>query len=302
MALHAFSLYEVKIRKVRSDEYLPIAAFGSNRRDFLSLYSDFLDSELKGRGKRIDKSEKYLRLKDSEVDFRTMWFTVETGSYGVTGKVVATNTGTDSYDIQTTDAASYPVRQALVVPMVGDCALWATESVGHTSAFGGLCASFKEWLREKFDTERYVVEFNHFQDTNAWNEFIDRSSLKEITYVVHQQDADGAVGSRIQEHRVKAVRRRRLPSAWIKQAMEKRLPSDTVFSVRVPEADEVRMQIESEGRSRTIVVDHELPRFMYELGDASSGTPTDETFRSAVLSEVGASLDYMHVSRRTWQG
>ncbi|MGW5970023.1 hypothetical protein [Streptomyces sp. NPDC055186] len=301
MARHAFSLYEVKIKKFRSNEYLPVSAFGPNRRDLLPLYSEFLDSELKGKGKRIDRNEKYLRLKDSEVDFRVIWFTVETGNYGVTGKVVATDTGSDSYEIQKTDAASYPVRQALIIPTVGDCALWATEFVGHTSAFGGLCASFKEWFREKLDTERYVIEINHFQDTNAWNEFISRSSLKEITYVVHHQDSDGAVGSRIQEHRVKATRRRFLPSAWIKQAMERKLASDTVFSVRVPDADEVRMQIESEGRYRTIVVDHDLPRFMYELEGEGGGAPSPETFRSAVLSEAGASLDYMHVSRRTWQ-
>ncbi|WP_093499688.1 hypothetical protein [Streptomyces sp. Ag109_O5-10] len=301
MARHAFSLYEVKIRKFRSDEYLPVGAFGPNDSDLLALYSEFLDSELKGKGKRIDKTEKYLRLENSEVDFRTLWFTVESGNYGVTGKVVATDTGSDSYDIQKSDAASYPVRQALIIPTVGDCALWASEFVGHTSAFGALCASFKEWFREKFPNERYVIEINHFQDTNAWNEFINHSSLKEITYVVHQQDSDGAVGSRIQEHRVKAARRRFLPAGWIKQAMEKRLPSDTVFSVRVPDADQVRMQIESDGRSRTIVVDHDLPRFMYELDNGPGGTPTPETFRSAVVSEAGASLDYMHVSRRTWQ-
>ncbi|MEU4999713.1 hypothetical protein [Streptomyces sp. NPDC021622] len=301
MARHAFSLYEVKIRKFRSGEYLPLAAFGPNQRDLLPLYSEFLDSELKGKGKRIDKSERYLRLKDSETDFRTIWFTVESGHYGVTGKVVATDTGSDSYEIQKSDAASYPVRQALIIPSVGECALWATEFVGHTSAFGGLCSSFKDWFREKFTSQRYVIEINHFQDTNAWNEFIDRASLKEITYVVHQQDSDGAVGSRIQEHRVKAARRRFLPAPWIRQAMEKRLDSDTVFSVRVPDADEVRMQIESDGQARTIVVDHDLPRFMYEIEDGSGGTPTDQNYRSAVLSEVGASLDYMHVDRRTWQ-
>jgi hypothetical protein len=299
MAQRAFSLYEVKIRKFRSDEYQPISSFGPNRRDLLTIYAEFLDAELKGKGKRIDRTEKYLRLQGSEVDFRTIWFTVESGNYGVTGKVVAIDTGSDSSEIRKSDAASYPVRQALIVPSVGDSALWATEFVGHTSAFGPLCSSFKEWFREKFDNERYVIEINHFQDTNAWNEFIARSSLKEITYVVHRQDSDGAVGSRIQEHRVKATRRRFLPSVWIKQAMEKTLPSDTVFSVRVPDADEVRMQIESDGRSRTIVVDQALPRFMYELDDEAGGTL--ETFRSAVRSEVGASLDYMQVSRRTWQ-
>ncbi|MEV7168558.1 hypothetical protein AB0O18_02590 [Streptomyces sp. NPDC093224] len=302
MPRYQFSLYEVKIRHLRDSEFLPVARFGSPRKDLLDTYNRFLDEELKGAGKKIDRNERYLRLKDSEVDFRTLWFTAESGRYGVPGKIVETGTGVDAYEIDIDDAASYPLRQALIVPTVGEYALWATEIVGHTSAFGGLASSFKDWFRQKHDTERLTVEINHFQDTNAWNEFIDRASLNEITYVVHQQDSDASVGSRVQEHKVRAVRRSRLPNSWIKRALERKLPADTVFSAQqLPEADQVRMQIESDGRQRTIVVGNQLPRFMYEVESDSAGAPSDERFRSGVLSEVGASMEYMHVDRRTWQ-
>ncbi|MFC8015607.1 hypothetical protein [Streptomyces cinereoruber] len=302
MPRYQFSLYEIRIRRVRDKTYLPVSKFGAQRIDLIAAYSQFLDEELKGAGKKIDRGERYLRLRDSEVDFRTIWFTVESGRYGVSGKIVETGTGTDAYEIDVDDAASYPLRQALIVPNVGEYALWATELVGHTSALGGLSISFKDWFRKKYESERLIVEINHFQDTNAWNEFIDRASLNEITYVVHEQDSDGAVGSRIQEHKVKAVRRSRLPSPWIKRALERNLPADTVFSAQqLPEADEIRMQIETDGRQRTIVVGHDLPRFMYEIEDGGGLAPSDETFRSGVLSEVGASLEYMHVDRRTWQ-
>ncbi|MCB5165139.1 hypothetical protein LG634_09905 [Streptomyces bambusae] len=303
MPRYQFSLYEINIRRVRDKESLQAAKYGAQRKDLLDSYNRFLDEELKGAGKRIDKGERYLRLKDSEVDFRTLWFTVEAGRYGVPGKIVETDTGADAYEINVDDAASYPLRQALIVPSVGNYALWATESVGHASAFGGLSISFRDWFRRKHDSEKLITEINHFQDTNAWNEFIDKASLNEITYVVHEQDSDGSVGSRIQEHKVRAVRRSRLPSPWIKQALEKKLPADTVFSAKqLPEADEIRMQIETDGRQRTIVVGRSLPRFMYEIADERGPAPTDETFRSAVMSEVGASLEYMHVDPRTWQG
>ncbi|MFD4922043.1 hypothetical protein ACFWNE_12095 [Streptomyces goshikiensis] len=294
-------MYEIKIRQIRGKEFLPVSQFGLPRKDLLETYSQFLDENLKGSGKKIDKGERYLRLKDSEVDFRTLWFTVEAGRYGVPGKIVETDTGVDAYDIDVDDAASYPLRQALIVPNSGEYALWATELVGHTSALSGLSSSFRDWFRQKYDSERLMLEINHFQDTNSWNEFIGRASLNEITYVVHQQDSDRSVGNRVQEHKVRAARRSRLPSPWIKLALAQNLPADTVFSTReMPEADQIRMQIESDGRQRTIVVGHDLPRFMYEI-DGGSGAPSDEVFRSGVLSEVGASMEYMHVDRRTWQ-
>ncbi|MFE9285977.1 hypothetical protein [Streptomyces olivaceus] len=302
MPRYQFSLYEIRIKRARDKEYLPVSKFGVRRTDLLATYSKFLDEELKGAGKKIDKGERYLRLRDSEVDFRTLWFTVESGRYGVPGKIVETETGADAYEIDVDDAASYPLRQALIIPNVGEYALWATELVGHASALGGLSIAFKDWFRKEYDSERLIIEINHFQDTNAWNEFIEKASLHEITYVVHEQDSDRSVGSRVQEHKVKAVRRTRLPNPWIKRALEGKLPADTVFSAKqLPEADEVRMQIEADGRQRTIVVGHDLPRFMYQIEDGRDAAPSDETFRSGVVSEVSASLEYMHVDRRTWQ-
>ncbi|MET9998836.1 hypothetical protein ABZ069_18070 [Streptomyces microflavus] len=304
MPRYQFSLSEIKVRRIRDKKTcLPVAQFGAQRKDLLEIYSQFLDEELKGAGKRIDRGERYLRLKDSEVDSRKLWFDVEAGRYGVPGKIVETSTGADAYEIDKDDAASYPLRQALIVPRVGEYALWATELVGHTSALGGLTIAFKDWFRKKFEAEKLIVDINHFQDTNAWNEFIDRARLNEITYVVHEQDSDGAVGSRVQEYKSKALRRHWLPSPWIRSALERKLSPDTVFSAsRIPDADEVRMQIESDGRYRTIVVGNDLPRFMYEISDGSGAAPGNETFRSEVLSEVGASLEYMHVDRRAWDG
>ncbi len=218
------------------------------------------------------------------------------------GKVIDTETGDDAYEIQDDDAAAYPLRQALFVPTVGDFALWATEVIGHTSAIGSLTPMFRDWFRERYDSERLTVDVNYFQDTNAWTKFIEESSLQEITYITRERDGeDLSVGTRVQEHRIKAARRFRLPREWITRAIEKRLPPDSVFSVSgLPEADEVRLQIErGGGRSRTIVVDRDWPRFNYALeGGPRNGPPGgDGVFRREVLSEVGASLDYLGADR-----
>ncbi|MFD5365218.1 hypothetical protein ACFWJ2_38270 [Streptomyces tendae] len=303
MARHQFTVYELRVRPIRETKsYRRVAKFNALGADFREVYAKFLKDAVGAKGLRIDRGERYIRLQQLDEDHRIVWFTVESGRYGVPGKVVATETGNDSHEITDDEAASYPLRQALIVPTSGEYALWATEVVGHTSAISALHTAFKDWFRKQYEAEKLIVEINQFQDANSWNRFIEEASLEELVYVVHEQDSDRAKSTRTQEHRVKAGIRTRLPKAWIKRAMERELPADSVFSVQgLPEADEVRMQIERNGRSRTIVVGRDFPRFFYEIDGAPGFRPPDETFRSEVLSEVGASLEYMKVDARTWR-
>jgi hypothetical protein len=48
-------------------------------------------------------------------------------------------------------------------------------------------------------------------------------------------------------------------------------------------------------------VGREFPRFMYPIETDNDERPDDATFKEEVLSEVGASLDLMGVSRGDWQ-
>lgn len=304
MPRHQFAVYEIRVRKLQEPKsFRQLSSFNSGKDDLVDTYSKFLSDGVGTKGLTIDKSERYIRLQSFEDAGRAVWFTVEAGRYGTRGKVVDTGTGNDSYEILDDDAAAYPLRQALFVPRAGDFALWATEVIGHTSAQGSLAIAFRDWFKTNQEAEKLSVDINYFQDTNAWTKFIEESSLEEITYVTREQDrGDRAVGIRVQEHRVKATHRSRLPRDWIHRAIEKKLPADAVFSVTgLPEADEVRLQIERNGRSRTIVVDRDWPRFMYALEGPRNGPPGDDVFRREVLSEVGASLDYLHVDRGAWQ-
>ncbi|QTE00875.1 hypothetical protein [Streptomyces cyanogenus] len=303
MPRHQFALYEIRVRKIQEPKsYRQVYCFNPRKDDLFEIYTKFLVDGIGTKGATVERSERYARLHSMEEDRRTLWFTVESGRYGTRGKVVDTETGDDAYEIQDDDAAAYPLRQALFVPTVGDFALWATEVIGHTSAIGSLTPMFRDWFKERYDSERLSVDINYFQDTNAWTKFIEESSLQEITYITRERDGeDRSVGTRVQEHRIKAARRLRLPREWITRAIEKRLPPDSVFSVSgLPEADEVRLQIERGGRSRTIVVDRDWPRFNYALEGPRNGPPGDEVFRREVLSEVGASLDYLGADRGAW--
>ncbi|MEE4544176.1 hypothetical protein V2S66_19630 [Streptomyces sp. V4-01] len=303
MPSHQFCIYELRIRQLnKKDAFRDVASFTPSRADLLADLENFLENQMGTKGVSLDKGEHYIRLSRSSTKNRIIWPTVESGRFGSTGKVVDKDTGDDTYSIKDSDAPTYPMRQAFIVPTAGDRALWATEVVGHNSAITSLWNSFYDWFREKYDSERLTLERSPLQDTDAWKAFIDESELQEIKFVAHVSDSDGSVGVRAQEFISKSGRGTRLPKWWLGGALKKELPASTVFSISgIPEADEVHLEIERDGRSRRIVVGRDFPRFMYQLEDAGGVRPSDTVFREAVLSEAGASLDLMGVTRDTWQ-
>ncbi|MFE2183046.1 hypothetical protein [Streptomyces sp. NPDC059455] len=239
---------------------------------------------------------------DMDEESRYIWPTVESGRFGSTGKVVKTTTGDDAYDLTHEDAPTYPLRQFFVVPRSGELAIWATEVVGHSSAITSLWAAFGDWFKSEYDNDRLIVKRSPLQNSDAWKAFLDESELQEIKFLTHVTDSDAAVGIRAKEFTAKSGWGRKLPKDWISRAYARDLPPSAVFHIEgLPEADEVHLEIKREGKSRTVVVGRDFPRFMYPIETEEGGRPDDSTFRREVVSEVGASLDLMGVSRGDWQ-
>ncbi|MFD9099467.1 hypothetical protein ACFVZN_00130 [Streptomyces virginiae] len=298
-----FCLYEVSVRQfMKKDARRIVADFNSRRHDLFEALQSFMSDELGSKGVSLLKSEHYIRLKKMEDDSRVLWSTVETGKFGNPGIVVATDTGDNAFDIRSTDAPTYPLRQCFVVPRSGESAIWATEVIGQSTAITSLWTPFSDWFKGEYDSDRLVVDREPLQSTNAWNAFIEESALQEINFLVRVRDSDGAVGVRTQEYRAKSGRGTRLRKEWLERALARDLPPSAVFTATgIPEPDEVHLSIERDGKSRTIVVGREFPRFMYQLECPDGRRPDDATFQREVLSEVGASLDLMGVSRGDWQ-
>ncbi len=298
-----FCLYEVSVRQFRRKESRRhIAEFNSRRHDLFQVLQHFTLDELGTKGISLPKGEHYIRLQDIDIEHRTLWLTVETGRFGSSGKVVATATGDDAYNIVPTDAPTYPLRQCFVIPRAGECAIWATEVIGHSTAITSLWTPFSDWFKEEYDSDRLVVDRMSLQSTDAWNAFMDEAELREIAFLVRVQDSDPAVGVRTHEFSAKSGRGRRLPKEWIQRAYARELPPSEVFTITsLPDPDEVHLNIVSEGKERTIVVGQQFPRFMYQIDTPDNQRPDDQTFRREVLSEVGASLDMMGVNRGDWQ-
>lgn len=298
-----FCMYEVSVRQfMKKDTRRPVAEFNSRRHDLFDCLQDFMNDKLGAKGVSLQKTEHYIRLQKIEDASRILWSTVETGKFGNTGIVVATDTGDNEFTIRATDAPTYPLRQCFIVPRSGESAIWATEVIGQTTAITSLWTPFSDWFKEEYDPDRLVVDRVPLQSTSAWNAFIDESELQEISFLVHVQDSDAAVGVRTQEYKAKNGRGTHLVKDWIRRALSRDLPPSTVFGITgIPDPDEVHLSIKRDGKSRTIVVGRLFPRFMYQIDTSDGLRPDDATFQREVLSEVGASLDLMGVSRGDWQ-
>lgn len=298
-----FCLYEVSVRQfMKKETRRPVAEFNSRKHDLFETLQDCMNEGIGPRGVALKKSEHYIRLKKLEDTSRILWPTVETGRYGNPGIVVATDTGDNAFNIKSTDAPTYPLRQCFVVPRSGESAIWATEVIGQSTAITSLWNPFSDWFKEKYDVDRLVVDRESLQSTDAWNAFIEESELQEISFLVHVKDSDGAVGVRTQEFKAKSGRGTRLPKGWIQRAYARELPPSAVFTATgIPDPDEVHLNIERDGKSRTVVVGRDFPRFMYQIDTPDGLRPSDAVFQQEVLSEVGASLDLMGVSRGDWQ-
>lgn len=298
-----FCMYEIGIRRSHKKEsHQVLSQFNSRAHDFADVIHKFLDTEVGTKGMTLKKGEHYIRLMKSEKDERIIWATVESGRFGNTGKVVDVATGDDTYDMRSEDAPTYPVRQCFIIPRSGSSAIWATEVIGNSSAITSLWTPFYDWFRERYANERLTIERSPLQNTDAWNAFLEAAQLQEIKFLAYVEDSDGAVGVKRQEFSAKSGRGMRLPKEWITRAYARELPPSTVFHVQgLPEPDEVHLEIEREGKSRTVVVGQEFPRFLYPLESHDGSRPDDSIFRNEVLSEAGASLDLMQVSRGDWQ-
>ncbi|WP_458087099.1 hypothetical protein [Streptomyces malaysiensis] len=298
-----FCLYEFGVRQMqKKDSRRDIAQFNSRQHDLFDEVQRFMQHRIGTKGITLDKGEHYIRLTGLDNEHRVLWPTVESGRFGATGKVVATETGDDAYTIRNEDAPTYPLRQCFVIPRSGQTAIWATEVIGNSTAITPLWNSFTDWFRSEYDSDRITVDRLPLQNTDAWNSFIDEAQLQEIKFLVRVQDSDAAVGMKTKEFTAKSGRGMRLPKDWISRAYAKELPPSAVFSVSgLPDPDEVHLAIEHEGKSRTVVVGREFPRFLYQIDTTGNQRPDDATFRREVMSEVGASLDLMGVSRGDWQ-
>ncbi|NEA42333.1 hypothetical protein [Streptomyces sp. SID11385] len=304
MPSFSFCLYTIGVNQLhRQKSNRPVAEFNSRRHDLFDVVRIFFEHHLGAKGISNEKDGSYIRLTgDIEQQHRSFWPTLESGHFGTAGKVVDTTTGDDTYALNHRDAPTYPLRQFFTVPRSGDCAIWATEVAGNASAITPLWNSLNDWFRSEYDADRLTLNRAPLQNTDAWNDYIDASELQQIKFLTYVRDSDAAVGMRTKEFTAKSGRGKRLPKEWITRAYARDLPPSTVFHIQgLPDADEIHLQIEHDGKTRNIIVEREFPRFLYPVGEDPQRRPDNTSFQEAVLSVVSASLDDMGVSRGDWQ-
>ncbi|WP_437773479.1 hypothetical protein [Arthrobacter sp. KNU40] len=239
---------------------------------------------------------------DGGVQTRERYFMVETvgdvhgdtlceldyGRFGSDKRVRDVGTGSQTGKVAPNEVASEALRLLCHVPKRGTVSYIAHEQVGISSVVGVMSQHFKNWFH--WQCRGFHVEIAYLEDADAWNEFLDGATLRELTFVA-RKPADGNRAGRptkeIYEVRPDG-RGAVLPKSWLERLRsDGRLPANEVLSVQVDESDisETRVVVEKDKRRRTISIGTEWPRFTWEIEPGSNSRPTDTTF-TAVAGEI----------------
>ncbi|MGF3054179.1 hypothetical protein ACQUSY_09520 [Microbacterium sp. YY-03] len=193
-------------------------------------------------------------------------------------------------DIETDEVPSDPLRWVVRSPATGTRAFIAHEVVGRSSVMGVLSPDLKKWFQERHPG--YRIEVDYVEDAAAWNEFLDGSSLRELTFIAHRPAQGNRAGRPTTEYYdVRPGRRgEALPQSWLNRLRaDGSLPASDVLSVPVDDADvdETRIVVQKDGRRRTIAIGVEWPRFTWEIDPGSVERPLDQRFYEVARGIIG---------------
>jgi hypothetical protein len=246
----------------------------------------------------------YLREVEQEggVQIRERYFTVETigdvqgdtlceldyGRFGSDKRVRDVGTGSQTGKVAQNEVASEALRLLCHVPQQGTISYIAHEQVGISSVVGILSQHFKNWFH--WQCRGFHVEIAYIEDADAWNDFLDGATLRELTFVARKPANGNRAGRPTKEiYEVRPDGRGAvLPTSWLERLRgEGRLPANEVLSVQVDESDisETRVVVEKDKRRRTISIGSDWPRFTWEIEPGSNTRPSDPTF-TAVAGEI----------------
>jgi hypothetical protein len=296
MPKHSFGLLDVNVKKLNAKKNPKrlLHDFTGNGDDLLTVFHDFLANVI-GAGKAC-KKQKYISVVDIEMKGRVLWFQVQVGRWGLPGHVVDTSSHSPAYQIRAQDAPVYDIRGALIVPAVGEDGLLAAEVVGSHSFLGTLWPEFQEWFHPKYSTpERLSPRASTSVESPAWSKYLEEASLRSVTFTSYERSSNKARRVQARDWVVRSMRNEVLPKDWIgKLAKERLSPRAVVTDIPTGfEPEETKIEMDGPGGHKTIVIEKDYPRFLYQLGDEDDPTPTDVEFREAVLSEASDTLTAM---------
>lgn len=280
---HTIGLLGARIVHTQTDVVVHPANFGPNAQDLLDEWKAYMTGI--GHGGGVRSHERFFTLESGTQHTALCEFESELdyGHFGSNRRVRDSGTGNQTGSIATTEVASDGLRVLHRVPRHGMASYIACEQIGRASVTGVLVQDFKKWFAARHGD--YRVEIDYIEEAEAWNDFLDGASLRELTFVAEKPAVGNRAGRPTKElYDVQPGRRGDvLPRRWLDQLRsDGRIPPRDVLSVPVNEADinETRVVVEKNKRRRTIRIGDEWPRFTWEIVPDSNARPSDTDFRA----------------------
>ncbi|WP_431230471.1 hypothetical protein [Paenarthrobacter nicotinovorans] len=295
MPQHTVGLLEVRVVHSQSATDVHPVNFGDEQYDLRELWSAYLQEVLRDGG--VQTRERYFMVETVGSVHGDTLCELDYGRFGSDKRVRDVGTGSQTGKVAPNEVASEALRLLFHAPTRGTVSYIAHEQVGISSVVGILSQHFKNWFH--WQCRGFHVEIAYLEDADAWNEFLDGATLRELTFVA-RKPADGNRAGRptkeIYEVRPDG-RGAVLPKSWLERLRsDGRLPANEVLSVQVDESDisETRVVVEKDKRRRTISIGTEWPRFTWEIEPGSNSRPTDTTFTAVAGDIIHAYLARHH--------
>ncbi|MFF2243324.1 hypothetical protein ACFVTM_03980 [Arthrobacter sp. NPDC058130] len=292
MPHHTVGLLEIRIVHSQTSTDVHPVNFGDKQHDLRELWLAYLQEVEREGG--VQTRERYFTVEAvGDVHGDTLC-ELDYGRFGSNRRVRDVHTGSLTGNVAHDEVASEALRLLCHVPTRGTVSYVAHEQVGINSVVGVLSHHFKNWFH--WQCRGFDVEIAYVEDADAWKEFLDGATLRELTFVA-RKPADGNRAGRptkeIYEVRPDG-RGAVLPKSWLDRIRGGRLQANEVLSVQVNEADisETRVVVEKDKRRRTISIGSDWPRFTWEIEPGGTTRPSDPTFTA-----VAADIIHGHLAR-----
>jgi len=298
MPLHTIGLLGVRVTHNQTGEEVHPSNFGPNQSDFFDDWNTYLDRVVADHG--VTSRERFFTVEkhSSKPRRREVKCELDYGHFGSRRRVRNAANGEHVGDIETEEVPSDALRALLRAPVNGHLAFIAHEIIGRASATGIVISALKKQFAS--DHPGYRLAVDYVEDADAWNEFLDGASLKELTFVA-RRTADGNRAGRPTKELYDVVPGRRgdvLPRSWLDRLRsDGHLPAGEVLSVPVSDddIDETRVVVEKDGRRRTILIGDDWPRFTWEVEPGSNTRPADSRFYAVARSIIDSQLAHLNI-------
>lgn len=294
MPQHTIGLLEIRILHTETSTEVHPSNFGPNQLDLRVLWTDYLN-EVQGKG-GVQTHERYFTVEHvSQLDDETIC-EFDYGRFGSRKRVRDVHTGSLTGNVAHDEVASDALRLVLHVPLNGTSSYLAHEQVGISSVVGILSTDFKKWFH--WQSRGFHVEMDYVEDADAWNDFLDGATLRELTFVAKKPAAGNRAGRPTKEiYEVRPDGRGAvLPRTWLERLRDHgRLPANEVLSIQVDESDidETRVVVEKGKRRRTIRIGEDWPRFTWEIEPGSTTRPSDQAFINVAGEIIHGHLSHL---------